>query len=130
MRRKSSLPFARSVPELLELLTATAPELEGRLRPQMQGLAGAFVKPYLPQRWVFVTERETASLVVEATGSVSAVAGVAAPPDVTVKVAFDRLRIALTTRRREAVPPGPLEVVPHTEKGRTAFQFVRSRLGL
>ena len=124
------MPFARPLPELLELLSATAPELGARLRQQMQGFAGAFVRPYLPQRWVFVTERETASLVVEVSGSVSAVAGVAAPPDVTVKIPYDRLRVALTTRNRVAVPPGPLEVVPHTDKGRTAFQFVRSRLGL
>jgi hypothetical protein len=118
------------VPELVELLASIAPGLEQRVRAQLAGFAAMFVRPYLPQRWVFVTETETASLIVDATGAVSAVAGAAEPTDVTLKIGFERLRIALTTRRKELVPPGPLEVIPHTPKGKTAFEFLRSRLGL
>ncbi|MCI4326238.1 MAG: hypothetical protein L3K16_01170 [Thermoplasmata archaeon] len=115
---------------LLELLASVAPDLEARVCAQLTGFTAMLVRPYLPQRWVFVTESETASLVVDPTGRVSAVAGVAAPPDVTLKIPFERLRVALTTRNRDLVPPGPLEVIPHTSKGQTAFQFLRSRLGL
>jgi len=119
------------VPTLLELLASVTPDLEARIRSQLTGFTAAIVRPYLPQRWVFVTEQGTASLVVDTTGAVSAVDGVAAPPDVTLKIGFERLRVALTTRRKELVPPGPpLEVTPHTAKGKTAFQFLRSRLGL
>ncbi|HKV90114.1 MAG TPA: hypothetical protein VJQ43_02830, partial [Thermoplasmata archaeon] len=106
------------------------PELESRIKPQLTGYSAMFVRPYLPQRWVFVTETETASLVVDSSGAVAAVAGVAEPKDVTLRIGFERLRAALTARRRELVPPGPLEVTPHTPKGQTAFQFLRSRLGL
>jgi hypothetical protein len=118
------------MPALLELLTSIAPDLEGRVRSQLTGFTAMLVRPYLPQRWVFVKEKETASLVVCATGAVSAVAGEATPPDVTVKIGLERLKVALTTRRKELVPPGPIEVIPHTSKGQTAFQFLRSRLGL
>jgi hypothetical protein len=118
------------MPALLELLRTVAPDLETRVRSQLTGFTAVLVRPYLPQRWVFVTENETASLVVDPTGSVTAVAGEAKPPDVTVKVGLERLRVALTTRNKDLVPPGPLEVIPHTSKGQTAFQFLRSRLGL
>jgi hypothetical protein len=37
---------------------------------------------------------------------------------------------ALKTRNKDAVPPGPLTVTPHTAKGKTAFDYLRSRLGL
>jgi hypothetical protein len=118
------------VPTVLELLASVAPDLERRVKAQLVGFTAVLVRPYLPQRWVFVTENGTASLVVDPSGSVSAVDGAVQPADVTVKVGFERLRIALTTQRKELVPPGPLEVVPHTSKGQTAFQFLRSRLGL
>jgi hypothetical protein len=118
------------VPSLVELLASIAPDLEQRVRAQLSGFTAMFVRPYLPQRWVFVTESETASLVVDTTGGVTAVAGIAAPPDVTLEIGLERLRIALTTRRKELVPPGPLKVTPHTSKGETTFQFLRSRLGL
>jgi hypothetical protein len=118
------------VPTLLELLASIAPDLEGRVRAQLTGFTAMLVRPYLPQRWVFVTENETASLVVDVTGAVTAVPGTAEPKDVTLKIGLERLRVALTTRRKELVPPGPLEVIPHTSKGQTAFQFLRSRLGL
>lgn len=118
------------VPTPLELLASIAPDLERQVQAQLTGFAAAFVRPYLPQRWVFVTEAGTASLLVDAAGHVSAVAGTAEPPDVTLKIGFERLRIALTTRRKELVPPGPIEVTPHTQKGATAFQFLRARLGL
>jgi len=118
------------LPTLLELLSTVAPDLERRVKAQLVGFTAVFVRPYLPQRWVFVTENGTASLVVDPSGTVTAVEGVAAPADVTVKVGFERLRIALTTQKKELVPPGPLEVTPHTSKGQTAFQFLRSRLGL
>ena len=118
------------MPSLFELLTEVAPDLQARVQAQLTGFSAMFVRPYLPQRWVFVTESETASLVVEPNGTTTAVRGVATPPDVTVEIGLERLRVALTTRNRELVPPGPLKVTPHTSKGQTAFQFLRSRLGL
>jgi hypothetical protein len=116
--------------ELLELLEKTAPDLESLVKRQLTGFTAVIVRPYLPQRWVFETESETATLIVESTGSVHAKGGAADDADVTLKTGFERLKIALTTRNKDLVPPGPLTVTPHTPKGQTAFQFLRSRLGL
>jgi len=71
-----------------------------------------------------------ASLTVDKNGTVSVAGGAAAHPDVTIETGHDRLVTALTTRSRDAVPPGPLTVTPHTSKGRTAFDYLRGRLGL
>ncbi|MFI5038280.1 MAG: hypothetical protein ACHP93_07355, partial [Solirubrobacterales bacterium] len=111
-------------------LTAVSGDIELRLKPQLTGLAGMMIKPYLPQSWVFETESETVSLVVDAQGNVSAVRGAASRPDVTIATSHARLEAALRTRDASQVPPGPLTVTPHTGKGRTAFEFLRPRLGL
>jgi len=88
------------------------------------------LRTYLPQTWVFVTEDGTASLHVDRAGVVTVAPGPLPSPDVTVEVGHDRLKEALRTRRKDAVPPGPLKVTPHTAKGRTAFAYLRDRLGL
>jgi hypothetical protein len=115
---------------ILDLLTHVAPDLEAQLKPQLKGAFGGLVRAYLPQTWVFVTESETASLIVGADGSARALQGAAPHPDVLVETGHARLVLALTTRDKSKVPPGVTKVTPKTEKGRTAFQFVRSRLGL
>jgi hypothetical protein len=48
------------------------------------------VRAFFPQTWVFKTEKEVASLTVEKTGTVSAVSGTAAHPDVTIETGHDR----------------------------------------
>ncbi len=114
----------------MALLTGIAPELEARLQQQLTGFTGVIVKSYLPQVWVFQTEQDTATLTVAKDGRVTVASGAATHPDVTIATSHDRLSVALRTRDRSQVPPGPLTVTPHTSKGRTAFDFTRSRLGL
>ncbi len=112
------------------LLASFARDAEPQVRQQLGGLFGGILRAYLPQTWVFRTEDGVATLRVDAAGKFSVVAGAVAPADVTVEVGHARLTAALTTRRREAVPPGPLTVTPHTSKGRTAFEYLRGRIGL
>jgi hypothetical protein len=88
------------------------------------------VRHYLPQVWVFKTEDGSASLSVASDGRVSVTPGEAPNPDVVVEIGHDRLRAALTTRERAAVPPGPLNVSTRSAKGRAAFDYFRGRLGL
>jgi hypothetical protein len=115
----------------LEVLAASvARDVEARLAAQLTGFAGAMVRAYLPQRWVFVTEKETVSLTVGKDGKVAAAAGPVPEPDVTIETSHARLTAAFATRDRSKVPPGPLTVTPHTAKGRTAFEFLRGRIGL
>jgi hypothetical protein len=40
------------------------------------------------------------------------------------------LATALTTRSRAKLPPGAFSVTAHTAKGRTAFDYLRGRVGL
>ncbi len=112
------------------LLQAVAKDAELEIQQRLHGLFGGMLRAYLPQTWVFRTEDGIASFCVDAAGKVTVRAGAASPADVTIETGHERLRVALTTRRREAVPPGPLTVTPHTAKGRTAFEFLRGRLGL
>lgn len=112
------------------LLASVAKDVETQVRPQMSGIFGGMIRGYLPQTWVFTTEEGSASLTVDAEGHARAAAGALPKPDVTIETTHARLSAALTTRRSDAVPPGPFKVTPHSEKGRTAFGFLRSRLGL
>ena len=89
-----------------------------------------FVSGYLPQAWVFVTEAEAVSFLVDSRGNASVIEGRVPNPDVTIETSHDVLSAALRTRTRSAVPQGPLTVTPHTGKGSAAFQYLRGRLGL
>jgi hypothetical protein len=116
--------------ELSELLAEAGHELEPELRRRLGGLLGSILRAYLPQVWVFATDQGTASLTVSSAGAVSVADGEAAHPDVTIELPMDLLRKALRTRRRDAVPRGPVKATPHTAKGRAAFDYLRGRLGL
>lgn len=112
------------------LLRDAGREFEPELNNRLKGVFGGIIRAYLPQIWVFETEDGSASLHVSRLGEVSVTAGSSPHPDVTVKIPHDRLVAALKTRNRDTVPPGPLTVTPHTAKGKTAFDYLRSRLGL
>lgn len=113
-----------------ELLKAAGRDVEPEVRNRLRGFFGGMIRAYLPQTWVFRTEDGTASLHVDAQGSVTVSAGAASPADVTIEVGHDRLKAALTLRRRDALPAGPTKVTPHTAKGQVVFGYLRDRLGL
>jgi hypothetical protein len=126
----SSPPVEPPVSCLEELLGKVGRDVQPELESRLRGFFGGMVRAYLPQTWVFVTEAGTASLHVDRAGTVTVSSGALPSPDVTVEIGHDRLRAALLTRRKDAVPPGELTVTPHTSKGRTAFAYLRDRLGL
>ncbi len=115
---------------LVPLLEKVAHDVQPEIQSQLGGFFGGMVRAYLPQAWVFKTEKETASLTVDKAGAVTVTTGAAAHPDVTIETTHDRLEAALRTRSRDKLPPGPLTVTPHTPKGKTAFDYLRGRLGL
>jgi len=115
---------------LVTLLEKVGHEVEPQVRSQLGGCWWAMVRAYLPQTWVFRTEKETASLSVDRAGAVTVKDGAAAHPDVTIESTWERLETALRTRSKANLPPGSLSVTPHTSKGKTAFDFLRGRLGL
>lgn len=113
-----------------ELLAKAGREVQPELQSRLRGFFGGMIRAYLPQTWVFVTEDGTASLYVDRAGAVTVTAGALPSPDVTVDIGHDRLKAALQTRHKDAVPPGSVTVTPHTPKGGTAFAYLRDRLGL
>jgi hypothetical protein len=115
---------------LVPLLEQAARDVQPEIQSQLGGFFGGMVRAYLPQSWVFKTEKEVASLTVDKTGAATVTPGAAAHPDVTIETTHDRLEAALRTRSRAQVPAGPLAVTPHTSKGKTAFDYLRGRLGL
>ena len=114
----------------LSLLEKAGKEVEWQLKPQLAGVFGGIIRGYLPQTWVFETEEGAMSLHVEKDGRVTVVSGALPDPDLTVKARDAALATALRERRRAGLAPGAISATPHTEKGRMAFQFFRSRLGV
>jgi hypothetical protein len=116
-----------TVAQLLEQIT---PSIEKELQPRLQGFLGSFVRAYLPQHWVFETEDDAATVLIAPTGVVSVSPGTVPSPDVTVHAPKSRLEKLLTTRTKPATMPTDVRVVPHTAKGKVAFDQVRGRFGL
>jgi hypothetical protein len=113
-----------------QLLQKIAPEIEKELKPRLQGLIGSFVRAYLPQVWVFETEHESTTVRIEPTGAVAVTSGGSKSPDVTVHAPHDRLERLLSSRKRPSSMPADIQVLPHTAKGKAAFDQVRGRFGL
>lgn len=116
------------------LLARLAPTIQGQLAPNLSGLRGLVVRGYLPQTWVFNTETESASLLVSKEGQVAAYEGSAPQPDVLIATSHEVLSTALEAanglRPRETVVRGSVTPTFYTAKGKTAFNFLRGRLGL
>jgi hypothetical protein len=113
-----------------QLLEKVAPEIEKELKPRLKGLIGSFVRAYLPQVWVFETEKDSATVRVETSGSVTVSPTSAPSPDVSIHAPKALLQKILTSRTRPETVPEDVRIVPHTTKGRVAFDQVRARFGL
>ena len=114
------------------LLRPICSEIEGQLKPALADFfKGMIVRGYLPQTWIFETESESTTLTVDTAGNASVMSGASQFRDVTIRWHHDLLRSVLQTRNRLSVPLGQApQVVCHTQKGQTAFNFLRQRLGL
>ncbi|MBA3046008.1 MAG: hypothetical protein KKH41_06210 [Candidatus Thermoplasmatota archaeon] len=118
---------------MTDLITVFEPicrEVEGQIKGALGGLAGIVVKSYLPQHWIFVTETETVTFAVDSKGNASVANGTSASPDVIIGIDHKYLTEALKTRTRPSFDPKTFDLKFHTAKGRTAFNFIRKRLGL
>ncbi len=114
--------------EVADLLGALRPRIEAEIKPRLGGLFGGFVRAYLPQTWVFRADEDVATLVVDARGEASVAPRALPNPDVTVEGPRAALRAALAGRGRP--DPAAVKVTSHTPRGRTAFDYLRSRFGL
>jgi hypothetical protein len=112
-----------------ETLGKAAPSLEAEVKTRLGGFLGGIVRSYLPQIWVFRTEQDAATLAVDANGHVTVTPTAAPSPDVTIELRHGELASILASKGK-AAPAGPVKATPHTPKGRTAFDYLRSRFGL
>ena len=114
------------------LLGRLAPAVEAQLKPNLAGFTGLLVRGYLPQRWVFETGQERASLIVDIDGNTEVTLRVIESPDVLITTTHDTLSTALEAanglRSRDSVIRGQITPRFYTIKGEIAFNFLRSRL--
>lgn len=116
---------------LKELLGQYCGETEKQLKPRLKGIEGPLLKRYLPQTWVFETESETVSFLVDADGNATVHKGDGSDRDVTVKWKHEPLCSVLRARSPSAVEEGNRPTITfHTQKGRAAFNLLRRRLGI
>ncbi len=98
----------------------------------LAGFTGLLVRGYLPQRWVFETGQERASLIVDVNGNTEVALGVVESADVLITTTHDTLSSALEAanglRSRDSVIRGAFMPRFYTAKGEIAFNFLRSRL--
>ena len=114
------------------LLSRLVPEIEAQLKPTLTGLAGLFVRGYLPQTWVFDTGIERVSLIVDVNGNVRVSSEGVEPADVLVTATHHTISTALEAanglRSKESVVRGPTNARFSTAKGEAAFNFLKDKL--
>jgi len=127
---KSAEVDNRSMASIEGLLRGVCSEIEAQLKPSISGLFGGIVRGYLPQAWVFRTEHEAVTLHVDRSGNASVSRGISPNSDVIIEWAHELLSTTLRTRSRPSVVSNPPKVSLQTQKGATAFNFLRGRFGL
>jgi hypothetical protein len=117
--------------ELRDLLEGICPRIEDQLRPHLSSLFSRMIRSYLPQTWIFHTEKDTATLRVDASGKASAMEGSSPDSDVQIDWTHAQLVAALARQSSAEIPSGPAPSIAfQSDKGRAAFDFLRKRLGL
>lgn len=116
---------------IVRLLGDLCPEIELFLRKEANDLVDTLGERYLPQYWVFQTEVETATLMIDRQGKASAHQGGIPQPDVTVRWRHDLLMTVIRTRSRASVPDGFYPAVQkRPPKGQAVFNLLREQIGL
>ena len=115
---------------LKECFTPICREAEIEIKKNLRGLAGGIIRGYLPQLWIFKTENETVSFRVDNNGNTSVIEGSNNNPDVIIEIEHNYLVTALQTRSQPNFQPQFYDVKAITQKGQTAFGFLKKRFGL
>jgi|YelNatPaOPRAMG01_1025707.scaffolds.fasta_scaffold05150_11 hypothetical protein len=108
-----------------ELLGNLCGEVEGKVAPWL-----IFIRSYLPQSWVFKTEKEVATFSVSKDGKASVTPTIASEADVIIDWKHDLLCKVLRTRDKKVVPDGEKpDIKILTRKGDAAYRFLRQTFG-
>lgn len=119
------------VDDLQRQLELLCEDIDRQLQPKLHGQLGAIISEYLPQVWVFETERGSCTIFIAAEGIARVWSGGKSARDVTLRWQYDTLAKLLKSRDRSSVEPGDYpDVFVHTEKGRAAFKYLKKEFGL
>ena len=112
------------------LLDALVPEVQAEAKRALSGLlTGAIVRGYLPQAWVFETEEETVTFLVDRDGSARTLEGSPEHPDVGIRGPSEDLAVVLRERRMPEGAGQRIMYKAHTDKGRMAWNLLKNRFG-
>ena len=118
------------MPSIRPLLDSLVPEVQKEAKQALSGLlTGAVVRGYLPQAWVFETEDETVTFLVDRDGNARTVDGASPNPDVGIRGPAEDMAAVLRDRQ---MPEGAGQRILHkhyTSKGRAAWTFLKNRFG-
>lgn len=119
------------VDDLQHQLELLCEELDRQLKPKLHGQLGAIISEYLPQIWVFETEKGACTIFIAADGNARVWPGAEHKRDVTLRWRYDSLARVLKSRDRSSMEPGDYpDVLVQTEKGRAAFRYLKKEFGL
>lgn len=108
-----------------ELLGGLCAEVEGKIAPWL-----IFIRSYLPQSWVFRTEKEVVTFSVSKDGKASVASNAFSEPDVIIDWKHELLCQVLKTRDKKVVPAGERpDIKILTKKGDAAYRFLRQTFG-
>lgn len=114
-----------------EIFRPICSDVQNQVKKALKGfITGGIVRSYLPQHWVFITELETVTFAVNSNGNASIISGESQSPDVTIEIDHDYLCTALKTKQSPSFNPRNFNVSFQTQKGKTAFNYLRKHLGL
>ncbi len=117
--------------QLRDALGAACPEVEGRARARLTAEPSGGLHDWLPQRWAFETETESATLELDGTGHARAIDGSQGPVDVSIIWTLPDLLEVLAAKSRSASFVGKNPKVRfRTANGQRAFSLLRGALGL
>lgn len=116
---------------ITSLLEGACTEIESQLRPRLSGNQRFLIAGFLPQVWVFETEDQVVSIVVDRQGNAFTQALNRGNRDVTFRWKNEYLASVLIRKSAVYVPQGEHPTITfHTQKGRAAFELLSPRLGL
>jgi hypothetical protein len=116
--------------EIRPLLDALVPEIQREAKEALSGLiTGAVLRGYLPQAWVFETEEETVTFLVDREGNARTIEGAHEDPDVGIRAPAEDLAVVLGERRMPEGAGQRILYKHYTGKGRTAWNFLKNRFG-
>ncbi len=91
-------------------------------------LIGGMVRGYLPQTWTIMTDAEALTVRADTQGNIRVSKGTSEARDGEVRIAHDLLANGIKGGQRP--PPGSYRVTFYSQKGKAAFEYLRSSFGL